>query len=77
MGRGLMPFFSKAIGTLAGKDSADASSSPMSSAGTLEPSFRIVPTTLRALDSGMRSCGRFGPARLGSTVERSSSTVVV
>jgi hypothetical protein len=26
-------------------------------------------------ESGMRSCGRFGPARLGTTVERSSSSV--
>ena len=31
----------------------------------------------RSLDclSGTRSCGRFGPARLGSTVERSSSMI--
>ncbi len=28
-------------------------------------------------ESGTRSCGRFGPARLGSTVERSSSSVSV
>ena len=30
-----------------------------------------------AFDSGTRSCGRFGPARLGSTVPRSSSIVSV
>ena len=30
-----------------------------------------------ARESGTRSCGRFGPARLGSTVERSSSRLSV
>src|SRR2546423_1384327 len=29
------------------------------------------------LASGTRSCGRFGPARLGSTVERSRRTILV
>ena len=75
IGASLSPTLPNAIGSLAGKDSADASSSPVSSSGAFEPSVRIALMTLRALRSGMRSCGRLGPAMEGSTVARSSSSV--
>src|SRR6186713_636175 len=62
-------------GSLAGKDSADASSYPFSSPFSCSATY--WPSTERKLsfasDRAIRSCGRFGPAIDGTTVDRSSS----
>ncbi len=62
-----------AVGSLAGKVSVSASSGvPFTTAGSAAAKARRN-MALAAL-TGTRSCGRDGPARLGSTVERSSSS---
>src|SRR5574341_1327324 len=72
--------------SLAGNDSVDASSGPGVRAGAPAPvaapagrsagsiSLRARRNPGFASVRAMRSCGRVGPARLGTTVERSSST---
>ena len=65
-------------GSLAGNDSHDASSG-VPFAGLPLP-LAIISLSAAWYDSAAsvsatRSCGRFGPARLGSTVARSSSSV--
>jgi hypothetical protein len=82
---------SPAGGSLAGNDPADGSSSESSSFGgtpdlrseSVSPSSMSSPRSSAsasrnaacASDSETRSCGRFGPASDGSTVDRSSSSV--
>src|SRR6185312_6562623 len=61
-----------AMGSEAGNDSAPAWSSPVGGpAGAYWPS--AVRNARGALASGIRSCGRFGPAIDGTTVDRSRS----
>ena len=63
------------IGSLAGNDPADASSSPpCTGPGCGSPASRHRKVCWAAA-SGIRSWGRFGPAIDGSTVARSSSIV--
>src|SRR5882672_12668242 len=57
----------------AGKDSSSASSCESCTEDVYAPS--AVRNIDLALLSGTRSCGRFGPASEGSTVDRSSSSV--
>ena len=69
-------------GSLAGNDSADASSGPSSDRGLASAasgamSARAARKPRRASVRATRSWGRRGPARLGTTVPRSSSTVSV
>ncbi len=71
-------------GSLAGNDSADASSGPSGAERALGGAEMVTgagidavtaaPNICFARSSGTRSCGRDGPARLGTTVARSSST---
>src|SRR5699024_7283967 len=65
-----------ATGSLAGNDSAEASSRPVTATASawLSPASR-ADTACGAMRSGTRSCGRLGPAIDGSTVLKSSSTV--
>src|SRR5699024_12664315 len=65
-----------ATGSLAGNDSAEASSRPATATASawLSPASR-ADTACGAMRNGTRSCGRLGPAIDGSTVLKSSSTV--
>ena len=63
-----------AIGSLAGNDSADASSSPPSTASSTDAPVNSARNVCWATRNGIRSWGRFGPAIEDSTVARSSST---
>ena len=64
-----------ATGSLAGKESSEASSRPPWMASSCEWPANSPRTTRWAVASGIRSCGRFGPATEGTTVLRSSSTI--
>ena len=55
----------------AGNDSSSASSTPLATSGAYVGRSRWNCSLAR--DSSMRSCGRFGPAIDGTTVDRSSS----
>src|SRR6266542_3038462 len=75
------PLACTAGGSLAGNDSADASSGPATpgTPGTVGTEGGSISSSARrkaglASLRATRSCGRLGPARLGTTVERSSST---
>ena len=71
------PSWSSAGGSEAGNDSSIASSRPLPSSLTrlrIPLPHRLEEGVL-GIESAIRSCGRFGPAMLGSTSPRSSSSV--
>ena len=76
-GRGLprSSSWSSAGGSEAGKDSSIASSRPLPSFSTASGANSAIASRKDSLasSSGTRSCGRFGPAMLGTTSPRSSS----
>ena len=72
---GSPPLWEMAGGSLAGKDSSEASLTPFRGRPGAPASASAALKEALASVRAVRSCGRLGPARLGTTVARSSSRV--